>query len=93
MATRTLEPMVRESSPGTDAATLKGEPMADETANENEPHGKEAAETTDEQDDTPYLSGLKLFLVMAGTTLVCFLAMLDIAIISTVRQGSRRFPR
>lgn len=38
-------------------------------------------------DESTYLSGLKLFLAMTSATLVMFLAMLDISIISTVRPA------
>lgn len=47
-------------------------------------------ESGDEQPPTgpgeTYLTGARLFLVMTGVTLVMFLAMLDIAIITTVRR-------
>ena len=45
---------------------------------------KEKIKTTGQSE--PFLTGVRLFLVMTGVTLVMFLAMLDIAIISTVRQ-------
>lgn len=46
---------------------------------------KEQLSTPD--DETHYLTGAKLFLVMAGVTVVMLLAMLDISIVSTVSWG------
>lgn len=64
------------ASDSTDGATLKGGPIE-----------KEAKPT--EESGSSHLSGLRLFVVMAGLTLVMFLAFLDISIISTVRRMSR----
>jgi hypothetical protein len=36
------------------------------------------------EDDYEYITGIKLFLVMAGVTLACFLMLLDTSIITTV---------
>lgn len=42
----------------------------------------------DDEPEPEYLAGVKLALVMAGVTIVMILAMLDVTILSTVRQLS-----
>lgn len=62
-----------ERTPGDKASAMDGASLPGEPA---------------EQPAKPsHLTGLKLFLSMTGSGLVMFLAMLDIAIIGTVRQG------
>lgn len=39
-----------------------------------------------------YLTGIKLFMVVSGVTLVCFLVLLDISIIVTVRSFLQPYP-
>ncbi len=56
------------------------------TANDVEASGepnKELDASSSEQEDTNYLEGIKLFMVMTGITVVMLLCMLDIAIITT----------
>ena len=77
-----------DSASAVDGATLQDEPA--------EKGSEQGSEQPADEAVVSYLTGLKLLLVMTGVTLVMFLAMLDIAIISTVRprhaaiQGQRR---
>lgn len=45
------------------------------------------------EDDYEYITGIKLFLVMAGMTLACFLMLLDTSIITTVCLYSHAIQR
>lgn len=44
---------------------------------------KQPAEPTPDQPE--YVTGLKLWIMMSGVTLVCFVMLLDMSIVSTVR--------
>ena len=74
-----------DSSSGVDNA-----PPDDASARQTTPMDKEALATvaSTPADETHYLQGIKLLLVMAAVTLVMLLAMLDISIIATVSWAS-----
>ncbi len=56
-----------------------------EVSSDPEKHaGAEVTAAGAPEDDHEYITGIKLFLVMAGVTLVCFLMLLDTSIITTV---------
>ena len=54
-------------------------------------HGTESAETQDtDPEEYQYVTGFKLAIIMVSMTLIFFLVMLDLSIITTVRQAMMR---
>lgn len=69
---------------GQEQTELDSKSNSDDSTIQNGQEDDEKAAQPAVQASSSHLSGIKLFLVMTGVTLVMFLAMLDIAIISTV---------
>lgn len=79
--------------------SLNSQPTSDDGVPENSISSTDGRKEKSEEGSSPpedpgheYLTSLKLFFVLCGVTLVCFLVMLDTSIISTVSSHSRFFP-
>jgi hypothetical protein len=75
------------SHPSSEAATINEEQSPDNISEtkDNGPSEEKPRVDTSDDDTSQYITGVKLYTVIAGLTMVAFLMMLDSTIVTTVR--------